>query len=277
MLVTGKTHGKSCTFRCLRFSSWEPDMQETGHLHRPLYYFVSYLSEGRSFCLPFLIAVTALPISNSLLSCSAHATSSWRNCGKQSQELDNTFTAWHQGLARGAVWAGGPAGDRKGGPRLFVRCEGVVLCPCGGNTDLLGDEMYFLRKVGWIPLRAGVHFTLWCLKSALLKASALTVLGAESCFLLFAAGLWYTAFSGDSVHWFVVDFCFPNEVGIFPPWMKPERSCDELGCSIERRKKNLPDAKSTSVYTNWTLLWLQDKEQKKSYLFIKSIIWIERS
>lgn len=59
--------------------------------------------------------------------------------------------------------------------------------------------------------------------------------------------------------------------------MKLEWSRDKLVCSTEKKKKNLTDAKSMSVYTNWTLLWLQDKEQKKSYLFFKSIILIEWS
>lgn len=108
-------------------------------------------------------------------------------------------------------------------------------------------------------------------------------MGTKSYFVLFPAELWYmlpfllTQFIGCFVCLFRGFFgCnfFPYEVSIFSPWMKLEWSCDTPACSTERKKKSLTNAKSTSIYTNWTLLWLQDKEQKKSY-FLKSIVLIE--
>lgn len=42
-----------------------------------------------------------------------------------------------------------------------------------------------------------------------------------------------------------------------------------------KERGNLKGTKSVSIYTKWTLLWLQDEEQKKRYLCFKSIILIE--
>lgn len=181
-------------------------MWETGRLHHPLNYFVEYFafpSWLQQWLFRLATACSHIPQMQPLV----------KETG--GIKLRNWATLLLPGIRLLRVEQCEP-GDlwvmRKEDDGFFVRCEGVVSCPCGGDTNLLRDRTCFLTEVVWMQLGAGIHFTCWCLKRVLLKASAPIVSEAESCFVLFPGGLWHPAFSGDSVCWFAVGFAF-----FFPP------------------------------------------------------------